>query len=492
MSAVAAASAGVDPARDGRGTRPARSNPLLRLHAAARRVPRAVWLALAVAFGLRVVLVALTWHTQVTFDPADFSRTAASIAHGHGYPATNRAPGGGPSAFRPPGYPFLLAGVYAVAGHTAPAIGRLVGGFLGTLAVGLMGLISLRLWGRRVALVALWIGAIAPPLVVLSTALISEALFVPIVLGATLTALEARGSDGRHRYSWAVATGVLLGLSALTRTNGLIMLLPFALAFVPGRPRRPRGWTPAGVMVAAACLTIAPWTIRNALVFHQFIPISDESGYTLAGTYNQTSRAAHRFPAAWTEAEHGASPEYARILRRARVERWNEPTYGSHLQAQALHEIGQHPTYLLKVAYWNAIRMFLIAEIRLARNNLHDTDIPLAPALLLMNSAPLLEVLALGGLLTRGFRRAPLWFWLVPLSLLTTLFVSGFIRFRAPIDPFLVMLSALLLVDVRDQFARRPPTVDQRGATGKAPAEAQPRTTDRGGAPPPRGDEESG
>ena len=419
-------------------------------------VPNRVWIVLALALVLRVLPVALTWHTHLTLDPSDFSRTAASIAHGHGYPPSNRAPGEGASAFRPPAYPLFLAAVYVVAGHTAPADGRLAGAVLGVLSVALIGLIALRLWGRRVAMVALVIAAIAPPLVVLSTAVISEALVVPLILGAVLTALEARASPRRIR--WAIATGVLIGLAALTRTNALILVIPLALAFIPHTAwRRPRSWTAPAVVVLATCLTIAPWTIRNAIVFGDFIPISDEAGYTLAGTYNQVSRANARFPANWIEAEHGASPEYARILRTARREHWNEPTYGSHLQAEAVHELESDPAYMLKVAYWNAIRMFDIAEIRLARNNLANTDIPLAPALALMNSAPLLEVLALGSLLTRGIRRVPRWLWLVPLTLLTTLFVSGFIRFRAPIDPFLVMMAAVFVVDSWDSMFRARP-----------------------------------
>jgi 4-amino-4-deoxy-L-arabinose transferase-like glycosyltransferase len=407
---------------------------------------------LIIALALRVLLVELTWHTQLTFDPSDFDRTAISIAHGHGYPLTNRAPGGGPSAFRPPGYPFFLAGVYVLAGHS-PAGGRVAGAFLGVLSVALLGLIALRLWGRRMARVALFVAAIAPPLVILSTALISEALFVPLVLGAVLAALEGRNE---RRLRWAIATGVLLGLAALTRTNGALLVIPLTLAFVPraGR-RRPRSWLAPTLVVLAACLTVAPWTIRNAIVFHTFIPISDESGYTLAGTYNQVSRAERRFPANWIEAEHGASPEYARILQTGQRHHWNEPTYGSHLQAQALHELRSDPPYMLKVGFWNAVRMFNVAEIRLARNNLHDTDIPLAPALALMNSAPVLEVLALGGLIMRSTWRVPRWFWLVPLSLLATLFVSGFIRFRAPIDPFLVLLASLFMLDGWETLTRR-------------------------------------
>ncbi|HTX30876.1 MAG TPA: glycosyltransferase family 39 protein [Solirubrobacteraceae bacterium] len=449
------------------GWRVAPASTLPRLRSHLTRVPTSVWIWLAIALALRVLLVALTWHTKLTLDPSDFNRSAASIAGGHGYPPTNRAPGGGPSAFRPPAYPFLLAAVYVFAGHPDPAAGRLVGACLGLASVALITLIAFRLWGRRVAMVALGIAAVAPPLVVLSTALISEALVVPLILAAVLAALEARTSPRPIR--WAILTGVLVGLAALTRTNALILLIPFALAFLPHTAwRRPRSWVAPAVVILAAGLTIAPWTIRNAVVFGRFIPISDESGYTLAGTYNQVSRASTRFPANWIEAEHGASPEYARILQTARRERWNEPTYGSHLQAQAFQEIASHPAYVLKVAYWNAIRMFDVAEIRLARNNLANTDIPLAPALALMNSAPLLEVLALGGLLIRAARRVPRWFWLVPLSLLTTLFVSGFIRFRAPIDPFLVMLAALFLTDIWESMFRG--RSRQGAATGGAGA----------------------
>jgi hypothetical protein len=46
---------------------------------------------------------------------------------------------------------------------------------------------------------------------------------------------------------------------------------------------------------------------------------------------------------------------------------------------------------------------------------------------------------------TRRARRAPKWLWLIPICLATSLFVTGFIRFRAPIDPFLVMLAALAI-----------------------------------------------
>ena len=58
-----------------------------------------------------------------------------------------------------------------------------------------------------------------------------------------------------------------------------------------------------------------------------------------------------------------------------------------------------------------------------------------------------LALLALVGAATMAARRAPpLWLWLVPLLLLiATVPIVGEIRMRAPIDPFLVLLSSLAL-----------------------------------------------
>jgi 4-amino-4-deoxy-L-arabinose transferase-like glycosyltransferase len=409
---------------------------------------------LAVALLLRLTIVAATFDQPTTLDPADFSRTAVSIAQKHVYPPTNRAPGGGPSAFRPPGYPMLLAAVYAVAGSEVPPIGRLLGAFLGTLSVALIWLIAVRLWGRRVGMCAATIAAIAPPLVVLSTALVSEALFVPIVLAAVAAAIEARRAERPVR--WIVATGILVGAAALTRTNGLILLLPFSLAVAPARSRwRLRALPPPAAVIVIAAVVIAPWTIRNAVVFHRFIPLSTEIGYTLAGTYDQASRADHRWPAVWKESEHGASLEYGEILFEAEIHRWKEPTYGDHLLTAAIADIRRDPSYVLKVGLWNSLRMFHLAERDFAIGNLRDTDIPRVPALLEIYGFYPLAVLALGGMLTRRARRAPRWLWLVPVCLATSVFVTGFIRFRAPIDPFLVILAALAVAGTLERRSRR-------------------------------------
>lgn len=432
-----------------------------RLRLGLGRLPRGAWALLVLALVLRIGVLGATVTTPLTLDSADFSRTALSIAQGHGYPPSNRAPAGGPSAYRPPAYPLLLAGVYALSGEEAPPLGRALGALLGTIAVALTALIALRIWGRRVGWIALAVAAVAPPLVVMSTTLVSEALFVPVILGAVAAALEARRSS--HPLRWALVCGALIGIAELTRTNAAVLLPPLAFAVLTRRPWwRPRSLAAPAVVLAAAVLTVAPWTIRNALALHAFVPVSTEIGYTLAGTYDNASRADHHWPAVWKEAEHGASPEYSPIVFYASIDHWSERVFGAHLEAAAFADIRRDPAYVLEAGFWNAVRMFQVGQLDFAVANLRDTDIPRLPALFAVFGFYPLVALALAGLLTSAFWRAPRWLWLVPLGLATTLFVTSFLRFRSSIDPFLVMLAALALAEIplslsgaRDRLAHR-------------------------------------
>ena len=105
----------------------------------------------------------------------------------------------------------------------------------------------------------------------------------------------------------------LTGLSMLTRSNGAILLLPFLLAARPIAWCRLSAWRPVAVLLGCAALVVLPWTVRNVLETKALVPISDQDGYTLAGTYNQTSRA---HDGVWIVAT--LDPSYARLVQRNR------------------------------------------------------------------------------------------------------------------------------------------------------------------------------
>jgi 4-amino-4-deoxy-L-arabinose transferase-like glycosyltransferase len=254
-------------------------------------LPTAAWLILLLALLLRVGYMVATPGYELVHDATDYDRAARTVAAGDGWPLSH----GRATTFRPPAYPLLLAGVYKVAGvehgtkHERVVPARILGILIGTLIVAMIGVIARQLWGRRVMLLALAGAAVYIPLILVGGAVMSEPLFALLLLGALAAAIQHRRST--HRWRWVVTAGVLAGLTCLTRANALVLLLPLGLAVWTVRPRwSVRALAAPALLVVLALLTISPWTIRNAVVFDRFIPVSTQLGSALAGTYNDQAR----------------------------------------------------------------------------------------------------------------------------------------------------------------------------------------------------------
>jgi 4-amino-4-deoxy-L-arabinose transferase-like glycosyltransferase len=301
---------------------------------------------------------------------------------------------------------------------------------LGTVTVALIGLVALEVLGSAVALAALAIATVYPALIELSGIVYAENLLIPLILAALWTALRARRSE--RPYRWVAAGGVLTGLATLTHQNGIVVLLSLLPAVWSIR-RAPL------MLVALTALTIAPWTVRNAAVMHSFIPVSDETGLTLAGTYNPTSAHDPQIPYRWRY--YKAIPADRSLFLRAG--RFTEPQLDSKLRSLALHYVEHHPVAPLAAAYHNTRRLLDLEGSLAWRVSTYNIGISRGTAHAGVLGFWLVALLALVGAFTRAARRAPRWFWVTPLLLyLSVVFVNGETpRFRAPIDPFLIMLA---------------------------------------------------
>src|SRR3954465_5945058 len=115
-------------------------------------------LLVVAAFGLRAGYVALTPGFEIVHDARDYDWHGRSVANGDGF---SQGLTGKPTAFRPPGYVYLLGGAYRLFGVQNAAdserirVARWLGVLLGTLGVALTGAVAARLWGRRAGLAAL-------------------------------------------------------------------------------------------------------------------------------------------------------------------------------------------------------------------------------------------------------------------------------------------------------------------------------------------------
>lgn len=177
-------------------------------------------------------------------------------------------------------YPPLFTAVLAVPaklGLNTVHSQRLFMTLVGTATVVLIGLLGRRLAGDTAGLIAAGLAAIYPMLWQSDAALMSETLFAFLVIA--MLGLAYRAIRAPSLVSFAVLGGVA-GLATLTRSEGAIL----ALVMIPPLAWRARDLLPrrrlaiGGAALAALFVVMMPWMIRNAVVFHRFIPVSNNVG----------------------------------------------------------------------------------------------------------------------------------------------------------------------------------------------------------------------
>lgn len=212
-----------------------------------------------------------------------------------------------PSAFRPPGYPFFLALLYFFSPTFLAA--KLANVVLGDLWIFCIYLLGRRYFSERVGLCAALLTAIFPPAVGYTSILATEILAVTLLL--LILCAHAYRWGGRWNPFWL---GLLMGFLSLVKPYFFVFPLLYALLlwwqwreggeneskgmggsyFSRCRQNlgpflRHVGW-PVVTAALAMVLLISPWTVRNYLVFHRFVPISTNGDFVLYINNNELSQ----------------------------------------------------------------------------------------------------------------------------------------------------------------------------------------------------------
>lgn len=181
----------------------------------------------------------------------------------------------------PPGYPMFLGAVYAIAGADFRAAVFLQV-LLGVLTCAIVYAIGRRAGGRRVALGAAWLVALDPTFVFTTNLTASENLFAPLFalglwsVGSTAALWSRAEGSATHDAGTvpmrgailrrAVPVGIVLALATLVRAIGLCLPWIAAVWLYRRAPHPAWGRTAAVGVLAGFFLTLAPWTVRNAVV----------------------------------------------------------------------------------------------------------------------------------------------------------------------------------------------------------------------------------
>jgi 4-amino-4-deoxy-L-arabinose transferase-like glycosyltransferase len=245
----------------------------------------ALLLITGVALGIRLgYAVAVDPQVPELSDASAYHLLANDLADGKGYVRPFDLAAFGlthPTAEYPPLFLAALS-VAALAGGRGVGSQRILTCIIGTGTVFLVGLLGRRVRGDAVGLVAAALAAIYPMLFIADGVLMSEGLFALLVTAALLLAYRAIDRPTPWRFA---ALGAVLGLAALTRTEGLLLAL---VLVVPIAIRLRHVTTGRRVLfgvvaIGTTLIVIAPWTIRNAVQMDAFVPISNNVGSALDG-----------------------------------------------------------------------------------------------------------------------------------------------------------------------------------------------------------------
>ncbi len=253
------------------------------------------WLIALVFIGviLRILLMVLR-SSDLKTDPDAYVAHAETLLQTGGFcvPGTDR-----PTAFRPPLYPVLLAGLQLIGLKTSMAVAlvNLTSGAILIIATWWMArVIGLRGgWPNLTAAAA----GLDPLLLRYSVLPMTETLsaaFVAVALLKTLRLWQAQAGDPSSIESpvrSAVAAGICFGLGGLCRpviflTCAVISIVTLVRAILirdryPAGHLRNRLVVLSAIPASVAAFILMPWLVRNAIQFERFIPATTHGGYTL-------------------------------------------------------------------------------------------------------------------------------------------------------------------------------------------------------------------
>lgn len=173
-----------------------------------------------------------------------------------------------------PAYEFFLAGIYKVFGHRYEAVWA-TQALLHALTAWLLFLIARRIFtSEKAGLLAALLFGLHPDLIEISAMLMTETVylfFITLVVFVFVGVCRSKNGLGCQ----SIILGTVAGLAVLTRPTVILFLLPILFFYIFKKEFRS-----GGVFLFVFIAVLAPWAIRNYLIYHQFILT------TLTGSFN--------------------------------------------------------------------------------------------------------------------------------------------------------------------------------------------------------------
>jgi hypothetical protein len=210
-------------------------------------------------------------------------------------------------ADRPPAYPYFLAAVFAIFGKNKSTV-LVVQALLGSVACFLFCLSVMRIGG---IIRGAWAGllfAFLPAFLIFLNQILAESLYIFLIITFLFSLICL---DKVPIIQW-ILTGILLGLIALTRREGLFFGVVIVAPYV-FQVMKTKQFHRAVLGLFSLLLVVMPWLIRNYEIFG--VPLlSTSTGVNFLVGNNPESTGGYALPDAWAR-ELGSRTELERDQR---------------------------------------------------------------------------------------------------------------------------------------------------------------------------------
>lgn len=177
-------------------------------------------------------------------------------------------------AYRPPLYPLFLAMLVKM--HAGiPGI-RIVQSFISAVTCILIYIVGKKIYNEKVAIMSACISAIYPFFIFYTGFLLTETLFIFLVVLSILTVINLEKSETFPSYG--LLTGAVIGFAGLCRPT-MELFFPFCLIFILlSRDLLYKKIRKVLFACAGFIIVLSPWITRNYIAIGKFIP-----GTTMGG-----------------------------------------------------------------------------------------------------------------------------------------------------------------------------------------------------------------
>ncbi|QKM64061.1 hypothetical protein DCO17_01740 [Polynucleobacter tropicus] len=325
-----------------------------------------------------------------------------------------------PSAFRPPGYPFLISILYKA--KSAPLIAKIAN---------LIFLILTTYILEKIIRFTSPSGAIFTPLAIFAYPLFiyASGILIPQIFGSFLFILSIYCIFIAKRNYWnGIFCGIIIGFLALTIPTFFLFYLILLLILIAKNPNKKKSIYILLVFLFMN-ITIAPWIIRNSLLFNSTVFISTNSGINLLYSNSEN-----------TQYDSGTID----ISKHTSPVKLNEAQEDEYYKKIVFNLISENPTRYIKLYFLRTLNYFNY------KNNIsNQSEVNSLKNLVLFFSYYPFLIIAI--LRISFFQKIKLsyieyYFYLIYFgnALLSAIFFTR-IRYRIPFDFILIAISCIAI-----------------------------------------------